>query len=107
MDETPRELAVLRAHGTIPQSPTEARLANVIYDELTNLAMGRGLQLGGSAICPDDGRHVIAVSGALDLIALARRMLQAVPQLEPKGAVAQTHDGCSPPRTRASIPVLC
>jgi hypothetical protein len=80
MDGPSPELAVLRERGTVPQSPAEARLANVIYDELTNLAMGRGLQLGGSATCPDDGRHVIAVSGALDLIALARRMLRAVPR---------------------------
>jgi hypothetical protein len=78
MDGPSPELAVLREHGTVPQSTAEARLANVIYDELTNLAMGRGLHLGGSATCPDDGRHVIAVSGALDLIALARRMLRAV-----------------------------
>ena len=89
MDEPAQELVVLREHGTVPQSPAEARLANVIYDELTNLAMGRGLYLGGSAICPDDGRHVIAVSGALDLIALARRMLQGVPRLAPRGEVAQ------------------
>ena len=79
------ELAVLRECAAVPQSPAEARLANVIYDELTNLAMGRGLQLGGSATCWDDGRQTVAVSGVLDLIALARRMLAAVPPLSEPG----------------------
>lgn len=79
------ELDVLRQHAVTPQSPEEAHLATAIYSELTNLAMGRGLQIGGSAVCPDDGRNVVAVAGVLDLVALARAMLREVRRLTTTG----------------------
>jgi hypothetical protein len=59
------------------QSAEESELAITLYDELTNLAMGRGLSLCGSAV-GDNGRWVIAVDGALDLVALAQRVLQVI-----------------------------
>jgi hypothetical protein len=76
-DEPPPQLyaspAILALWYAIkPLSDAQARLARALYDELTNLAMGRGLSLGAMAK-DEDGRLVVEVSGALDLTALARR----------------------------------
>lgn len=59
-----------------PRSDDERLFARILYDELTNLAMGRGLQLKGSHH-DDKGRWVVEVSGELDLVAIAQRMLIA------------------------------
>lgn len=69
-------LTILRAEAVIPETSEDCRMACVIYDELTNLAQGRGIQLGGAAHNGDDGRWVINVSGTLDLVAMAQRILK-------------------------------
>jgi hypothetical protein len=71
-DEPPEELyadpAVLGPwYATASQSYNENHLARALYDEVTNMAMGHGLGLGGTAH-DDDGRYVVEVSGAIDLV---------------------------------------
>jgi hypothetical protein len=61
-------------HATSMQHQGEYDLAGMLYDELSNQWAGRGL-IHEAAGCSDDGRWVIAVSGAIDLVALARRAL--------------------------------
>jgi len=39
------------------------------------MAMGHGLDLSGGMAADDDGRLTVAVSGAIDLVALARRAI--------------------------------
>jgi hypothetical protein len=98
------ELDVLRQHAVTPQSPEEAHLATAIYSELTNLAMGRGLQIGGSAVCPDDGRNVVAVAGVLDLVALARATLREVRRLTTTPEAPTAPRATGSPRSPARMP---
>jgi hypothetical protein len=74
MSKTPIEISL--AASTVPATPAEARMAAVIYDQLTNNAMGKGLTVNGGG-GGEDGRQVVEVAGCIDLIALARRVLAA------------------------------
>jgi hypothetical protein len=62
-------------YATASRSCDEDDVALALYDELTNMATGHGLSLGGGVAADEDGRLVVAVSGAIDLIALARRAI--------------------------------
>jgi hypothetical protein len=68
-------------YATAPRSRTEELLACALYDELTNMAMGHGVSLAGGGAEADDGRHVTAVRGAIDLVALARRAIAVLRDL--------------------------
>jgi hypothetical protein len=62
-------------HAEVPETAAEEAMTRVIYDELTNNAMGRGLGLDGS-VRDEENRWLVEVSGQLDLVGLARRVIQ-------------------------------
>ena len=80
--QTQQRIDVGLQHATPLKNQAEYDVAGMLYDELSNQWSGQGLIHEGAGI-GDDGRWVVVVSGAIDLVALARRAVgYLAPDLE-------------------------